>query len=271
MFRPSNRYFLRRFIFTVHSSFRDVEVLFIGIPYTSPTVTFHGTVVLYVLQVQAHSNAWTRGNPRRVLPFIVLLSEILCVLLAESRLYYLRTLAEEKRIARVQRYVFWENRGRMVQVGTGRRTITRARDSPSYFIHACLVNFRYTVRITWRTFIWDLAWLTRFDREYDRSVEFREKKEVVDFLSLSPSPFFSFERKRTAAPFWLAKGLLQGSVRLVRRHSQKVKDCIRCIVQVLFPNISDIQAAILSQSWSQFFSWKRLRVTIMKCNKSFCS
>lgn len=54
-----------------------------------------GTVVLYVLQVQAHSNAWTRGNPRRVLPFIVFLLGDL-MLLAESRLHYLRTLAKEK-------------------------------------------------------------------------------------------------------------------------------------------------------------------------------
>lgn len=59
-----------------------------------------GMVVLYVLQVQAHSNAWTRGNPRRVLPFIVFLLRDL-MLLVESRLHYLRTLAKEKRIARV--------------------------------------------------------------------------------------------------------------------------------------------------------------------------
>lgn len=108
--------------------------------------------------------------------------------------------SQEKRIARVQRYISpgesGEGRSR-VQVGTGRRTISRERDSPSCFIHACLVNF--DIPCVSPGFIQDLAWLTRFDREHDRSVESREKKRKLWifslFLSLSLFSLSSLSRE----------------------------------------------------------------------------
>lgn len=154
-FRPSNRYFLRRFISIIHSSLWHQDFIhryplhfsYRDVPRRGGFIRFTGTSAFQCLDARQSE----KGSPlRRVSP-----PEISYVLLAESLGFIIYAHSQEKRIVRVQRYVSpGGNRRRKVQVGTGRRMIARARDSPSCFIHACLVNLDIPVRITWRTWLY---------------------------------------------------------------------------------------------------------------------
>lgn len=195
--------------------------------------------------------------------------DLICTPRREPRLYYLRTLAGKTDRPCPTVCFPGGNRRRKVQVGTGRRMIARARDSPSCFIHACLVNLDIPVRITWRTWLYPGSGLVNplWSGVWQIGRNQRKKKRKLWIFSLSF--FFLLFQEECCAFFWLARGFF---IVCLVRHSQKVKDCIRCIVQAPFPNISDIQAAILSRSWSQFFFFfsKRIKVAIIECNRSFC-